>query len=115
MEDILREAFSHPAVEGIIIFGGPEVSGFDPMTLADSEFATTPTGEVVDKLIKELKSGTRQLRTDSEGWSEQVSLFHGDYEAKIYHPAAVSNSSSTVIFKVTKGTKPFTVFLQIDA
>ncbi|XP_022762139.1 uncharacterized protein LOC111308053 [Durio zibethinus] len=28
LEDILREAFSHPAVEGIIIFGGPEFPDF---------------------------------------------------------------------------------------
>ncbi|KAF2550703.1 hypothetical protein F2Q68_00037777 [Brassica cretica] len=28
MEEILREAYSHPAVEGIIIFAGPEVIGF---------------------------------------------------------------------------------------
>ncbi|XWS68135.1 hypothetical protein CRYUN_Cryun04dG0064500 [Craigia yunnanensis] len=112
LEDILREAFSHPAVEGIIIFGGPEIAGFDVMTLADTEFATTPIGEVVDKLINEWKSGTRQLRADSRGWSE-VSLFHGDYEAKIYHP--VTNSLSTIRFKVTKGTKHSTVFLQIDA
>ena len=82
------------------------------MTLADREFATTPIGEVVDKLINEWKSGTRQLRADSRGWSE-VSLFHGDYEAKIYHP--VTNPLSTIRFKVTKGTEHSTIFLQIDA
>ncbi|XVE49336.1 hypothetical protein DITRI_Ditri01bG0074800 [Diplodiscus trichospermus] len=112
LEDILREAFSHPAVEGIIIFGGPEISGFDVMTLADAEFVTTPVGEVVDKLIIEWKSGTIQLRADARGWSE-VSLFHGDYEAKIYHP--LTNSSSSIRFKVTKGTEHITVFLQSDA
>ncbi|XVF44978.1 hypothetical protein PTKIN_Ptkin02bG0168100 [Pterospermum kingtungense] len=113
LEDILREAFSHPAVEGIIIFGGPKVSGFDVMTLADSEFAPTPIGEVVDKLINEWKSGTRQLRADSRGWSSEVSLFHGDYKAIIYHP--VTRSSNTIFFEVTKGTGPRTVFLQTDA
>lgn len=112
MEDILREAFSHPAVEGIIIFGGPEISGFDVMNLADTEFAATPAGKVVDKLIDEWKSGTRKLRADSRGLA-QVSLFHGDYKVEIYHP--LTNSSTTISFKVTKETEHSTVFAQIDA
>ncbi|KAK6241185.1 hypothetical protein SCA6_006574 [Theobroma cacao] len=112
LEDILREAFSHPAVEGIIIFGGPEISGFDVMNLADTEFAATPAGKVVDKLIDEWKSGTRKLRADSRGLA-QVSLFHGDYKVEIYHP--LTNSSTTISFKVTKETEHSTVFAQIDA
>ncbi|KAL0660263.1 hypothetical protein Bca4012_080848 [Brassica carinata] len=47
MEEILREAYSHPAVEGIIIFAGPE------LTLADKDFSNTETGDVIDKLLKE--------------------------------------------------------------
>ncbi|OMO73882.1 Glycoside hydrolase, family 10 [Corchorus capsularis] len=110
LEDILREGFSHPAVEGIIVFGGPEIAGFD-VTLADSEFRPTPIGEVVDKLINEWNTGTRQVRADSRGFSE-ASLFHGDYKAKIYHP--VTNSSTSISFKVAKETKHTTVLLQID-
>ncbi|XVE93511.1 hypothetical protein REPUB_Repub01dG0199100 [Reevesia pubescens] len=111
LEDILCEAFSHPAVEGIIIFGGPEISGF-VMTLADTEFATTPIGEVVDKLINEWKSGPRQLTANSRGLSE-ASLFHGDYKVKAYHP--VTNASTIISFKLTKETEHSTIFLQIDA
>ena len=99
MEDILREAYSHPAVKGIIIFGGPEVSGFDVMTLADSEFKATQIGKVVDKLLNEWKSGRKQIGSDSRGWCE-VSLFHGDYEMTVYHP--LTKLSVTSSFKVTE-------------
>ncbi|XP_039068611.1 endo-1,4-beta-xylanase 5-like isoform X2 [Hibiscus syriacus] len=109
LEDILREAYSHPAVEGIIIFGGPKVSGFDVMTLADSEFKPTRIGEVVDKLIKEWKSGRTEIRTDSRGWSE-VSLFHGDYKVNVYHP--LTGLSTTISLEVTKDMENTTVLVQ---
>ncbi|GMI74607.1 hypothetical protein like AT4G33820 [Hibiscus trionum] len=109
LEDILREAYSHPAVKGIIIFGGPKVSGFDVMTLADSEFKATRIGEVVDKLIEEWKSGRKDVRTNGRGWCE-VSLFHGDYEVNVYHPFTKLSAASS--FKVTEDMENSTVFVQ---
>ncbi|AES91927.2 glycosyl hydrolase family 10 protein [Medicago truncatula] len=50
-EEILREAYSHPAVEGIIMFVGPAQADFINTQLADANFKNTPTGDVVDKLI----------------------------------------------------------------
>lgn len=64
----MREAFSHPAMEGIIIFGGwkpTECSdeclsivdsinvpkGCSQMCLVDNNFKNQPIGDVVDKLI----------------------------------------------------------------
>ncbi|RHN64341.1 putative endo-1,4-beta-xylanase [Medicago truncatula] len=52
-EEILREAYSHPAVEGIIMFVGPAQADFINTQLADANFKNTPTGDVVDKLIGE--------------------------------------------------------------
>jgi hypothetical protein len=52
-EEILREAYSHPAVEGIIMFVGPTQAGFIKTQLADANFKNTPTGDVVVKLIGE--------------------------------------------------------------
>lgn len=52
-EEILREAYSHPAVEGIIMFVGPTQAGFIKTQLADANFKNTPIGDVVVKLIGE--------------------------------------------------------------
>lgn len=109
-EEILREAFSHPAVSGVIIFGGPEVSGFDVM-LADEEFENTEIGDVVDELIDEWTSGVEENRANSEGVFE-VFLFHGDYIATIKNPR--TNVSTTVNFSVTKETPNKHVQVQID-
>ncbi|GKV19816.1 hypothetical protein SLEP1_g30033 [Rubroshorea leprosula] len=112
LEEILREGFSHPAVEGIIIFGGPEVSGFYNMTLAGEDFINTEVGDVVDKLIDEWTSGDLEIAGDDEGFSE-VLLFHGDYVATVNHPR--TNSSTTVNFTVTKDTTGRSILVQIDA
>ncbi|XP_023641639.1 uncharacterized protein LOC17893013 isoform X2 [Capsella rubella] len=61
MEDILREAYSHPAVEGIIIYAGPEVSGFSKLTLADKDFNNTETGDLIDKLLQEWKQEPAEI------------------------------------------------------
>ncbi|XP_050211143.1 endo-1,4-beta-xylanase 5-like [Mercurialis annua] len=79
LEQILREGYSHPAVKGIIIFAGPKEAGFSVTTLADENYKNTPSGDVVDKLIKEWKTGNLELVTDNNGFA-QVTLFHGDYE-----------------------------------
>lgn len=92
LEQILREGHSHPAVEGIIMFVGPEIAGFNVTTLADKDFKNTPAGDVVDKLIDEWKFTTAELIADSEG-SIEVSLFHGDYNITVKDP--VGNSSTS--------------------
>ncbi|KAG8650627.1 hypothetical protein MANES_07G059200v8 [Manihot esculenta] len=76
LEQVLREGRSHPGVEGIIMFAGPEIAGFNVTTLADKDFKNTPAGDVGDKLIDEWKF------TIAEG-SIEVSLFHGDYNITV--------------------------------
>ncbi|XP_016650434.1 PREDICTED: LOW QUALITY PROTEIN: endo-1,4-beta-xylanase F1-like [Prunus mume] len=77
LEEIPREGFSHPAVEGIIMFVDPLAAGFNVTTLADKNFKNTPAGDVVDKLLDEWKFGTQETTTDDEGFTN-ISLFHGD-------------------------------------
>ncbi|XP_019089277.1 PREDICTED: uncharacterized protein LOC104729865 [Camelina sativa] len=105
IEDILREAYSHPAVEGIIIFGGPEVSGFDKLTLADKYFNNTKTGDVIDKLLKEWHQKSSEIpkivTADSENEEEDVSLLHGHYSVNVSHPW-MKNLSTNFSMEVTK-------------
>ncbi|XP_054793475.1 endo-1,4-beta-xylanase 5-like [Prosopis cineraria] len=101
LEEILREAYAHPAVEGIITFSGPAIAGFKDMHLVDENFRNTPVGDVVDKLLNEWKSGSVQAKTDSRGFVD-VSLFHGDYDVTVTHP--VTKSSTTLNHSVKKHT-----------
>ena len=101
LEEILREAYAHPAVEGIITFSGPAIAGFKDMQLVDWNFHNTPAGDVVDKLLNEWKTGSVQVKTDSKGFVD-VSLFHGDYDVTVIHP--VTKSSSTTNLSVKKQT-----------
>ncbi|ESQ50896.1 hypothetical protein EUTSA_v10023172mg [Eutrema salsugineum] len=50
MEDILREAYSHPAV-----------SGFSKLTLADNHFKNTEVGDLIDMLLKECLEVTKEM------------------------------------------------------
>lgn len=69
------------------------------MCLTDNNFKNLPAGDVVDKFIKELKHDNLIGTTDSLGHF-QASLYHGDYEAKINHPAILGSSSAAMKFKV---------------
>ncbi|CAA7025209.1 unnamed protein product [Microthlaspi erraticum] len=105
VEDILREAYSHPAVKGIIIFAGPEVSGFDKLTLADKDFNNTETGDVIDKLLNEWQQKSSEVRNifmaDDENEDGEVSLLHGHYNVSVSHPL-MKNLSTSLSFEVTK-------------
>ncbi|OWM64783.1 hypothetical protein CDL15_Pgr028500 [Punica granatum] len=96
LEDVLREAYAHPAVQGIIMFAGPAAAGFNDTTLVDLSFNNTPSGDVVDKLIREWKSDVPGAGTDSEGFFE-TSLFYGEYEVSVTHPHTKNSYASSRI------------------
>ncbi|XP_010274480.1 PREDICTED: uncharacterized protein LOC104609786 [Nelumbo nucifera] len=99
LEEILREAHSHPAIKGIVIWGAwPYPEQCRRMCLTDNNFKNLPTGNVVDKLIGEWTHASLAGLTDSNGYFE-TSLFHGDYVVTITHPSM--NSSLVQSFKVT--------------
>ncbi|CAL5377496.1 unnamed protein product [Camellia sinensis] len=99
LDQVLREGYSHPRVNGIIIWAAWSPQGCYRMCLTDNNFRNLPTGDVVDRLIKEwshsrLSAGT----TDSNGHFK-THLSHGHYEVTITHPNMV-NSSVTRNFKI---------------
>ncbi|MCO5585694.1 hypothetical protein L7F22_039630 [Adiantum nelumboides] len=53
LEDILQEAFSHPAVNGIVMWTAWEPKGCYRMCLTDNNMANLATGDVVDALLQE--------------------------------------------------------------
>ncbi|RHN82182.1 putative endo-1,4-beta-xylanase [Medicago truncatula] len=98
-EEILREGYSHPAVQGIVMFVGPAQAGFNSTLLADADFQNTPTGDVVDKLILEWGSGPHTAIANSRGIID-LSLHHGDYDVTVTHP--LTNYSKTLNISVRK-------------
>ncbi|KAL4383730.1 hypothetical protein GQ457_15G012990 [Hibiscus cannabinus] len=97
LEQILREGHDHPGVRGMIIWSAWKPEGCYHMCLTDNNFKNLATGDVVDKLLKEWgMTATLEGQTNDHGFFE-ASLFHGEYEVKISHPA---NTSLSQMFKV---------------
>ncbi|KAF3435561.1 hypothetical protein FNV43_RR22650 [Rhamnella rubrinervis] len=99
LEQVLREGRSHPKVQGIVVWGAWNPQGCYRMCLTDNNFKNLPTGDVVDKLLKEwgLQGVTAGI-VDGNGFYE-ASLPHGDYQVKISHPT-LKNSSLSRSFNV---------------
>ncbi|XP_064947478.1 endo-1,4-beta-xylanase 5-like [Musa acuminata AAA Group] len=117
LEDILREAYSHPAVQGIVIFGVWNPKGcFSRMCLTDCHgqtsqqddvnFKNLPTGDVVDKLISEWRTHYVAATTDADGL-HRAELFHGEYKITVNHPS--SNSSSVQSLTVDSASQNYNV------
>ncbi|KAH7518116.1 hypothetical protein FEM48_Zijuj09G0136400 [Ziziphus jujuba var. spinosa] len=55
------------------------------MCLTDNNFKNLPTGDVVDKLLREWGLEEINGKIDGHGFYK-TSLFHGDYQVKVSHP-----------------------------
>lgn len=111
LEEVLREAYAYPAVEGIVSFSGPITAGFKVMPLTDENFKNTANGDVVDKLLHEWKSGTEEVPVEN-GDTFEMSLFHGDYSITIQH--SEKKTSSNISFKVTEDTPHDVINIQLS-
>ncbi|KAI3707965.1 hypothetical protein L2E82_36932 [Cichorium intybus] len=81
LEQVLREAHAHPAVNGIVMWSAWSPKGCFRMCLTDNDFRNLPTGDVVDKIIREFFGAVATATTDGDGYYE-TSLIHGDYEVR---------------------------------
>ncbi|GAB2268132.1 hypothetical protein Dimus_003111 [Dionaea muscipula] len=111
LEDVLREGYSHPAVEGIVIWPSSPFSECK-MCLTDVYFHNSPNGDVVDKLIDEWRSKPAEIRINNSKGVYEVSVFNGDYEVTIMKPG--TNSSTIFHVKVTKDNIDNFVQVHID-
>jgi hypothetical protein len=112
LEVVLREAHSHPAVQGIIMFVGPAQAGFANTLLADENFQNTPSGDVVDKLINEWGTGPKIAISDSNGIVD-ISLHHGDYDVTVTHP--LTQYSKKLNVRVRKGFSQENIHVKMHA
>ncbi|TYI37516.1 hypothetical protein ES332_A03G217700v1 [Gossypium tomentosum] len=91
LEQILMEAYSHPKVDGIVIWAAWKPQGCYQMCLTDNNFNNLATGNVVDNLLRQWQSRAVSGLTDTRGFFE-ATLFHGDYEINITHPSSSAHS-----------------------
>ena len=103
MEEILRESFSHAAVKAIIIWTGASIDGCDVMCMTNEKLENTPVGDLIDRLMKEWRTGDVEIVADSNGRAD-VSVFNGDYEVNVVDP--ITNASTRISFKVDKVSIP---------
>ncbi|CAA0816795.1 Glycosyl hydrolase family 10 protein [Striga hermonthica] len=108
LEEVLREGFSHPAVDGIILWSAIRRGGCYQMCLTDGDFNNLPAGEIVDKLLKEWETGNLEGKTDEHG-SYSFIGFLGDYKVTVGY----RNNTVGSTFSLSRGreTKHFNMQL----
>nr|ACL53900.1 unknown [Zea mays] len=112
LEEVLREAYAHPAVQGIVIWSAWRPEGCYVMCLTDNSFNNLPQGDVVDRLIAEWRATPRAGSTDAQGYFE-AELVHGEYKVTVSHPALNSSISRSVKVELGSGSDHYFIDMQV--
>lgn len=109
MEDVLREGFSHPSVNGIMLWSALKQNGkCYQMCLTDTSFNNLPAGDTVDKLLKEWQTGVVKSQTDEHGTFSFYG-FLGEYTVTASFGSKTTNST----FSVSRSDEPRHFSIQI--
>ncbi|KAL3356623.1 hypothetical protein AABB24_017335 [Solanum stoloniferum] len=93
LEQILREAFSHPSVNGIMLWTARSPGGCYQTCLTDEKFQNLPTGDVIDQLLlNEWTTGTKRGKTNEFG-SYNFRGFLGEFKVSILYNRTIVNST----------------------
>lgn len=96
LEEVLREGYGHPNVDGMVMWAAWHATGCYMMCLTDDEFRNLAVGDVVDKLIAEWRTHpVAAATTDADGVVE-LDLAHGEYNVTVTHPSLVSSAVRTL-------------------
>ncbi|XP_020874422.1 uncharacterized protein LOC9304924 isoform X1 [Arabidopsis lyrata subsp. lyrata] len=108
LEQVLREGFSHPSVNGIMLWTALHPNGCYQMCLTDDKFRNLPAGDMVDQKLLEWKTREVKATTDDHG-SFSFFGFLGEYRVGIVYQGKTVNSS----FSLSQGPETKHVRLQI--
>ncbi|XP_047093519.1 endo-1,4-beta-xylanase 4-like [Lolium rigidum] len=100
LEQVLREGYGHPGVQGIVMWAAWHANGCYVMCLTDNNFNNLPVGALVDKLIAEWKTHKTAATTDANGLVE-LDLVHGDYKLTVNHPSLHTAATKTMTVDAT--------------
>ncbi|CAN6305434.1 unnamed protein product [Urochloa humidicola] len=95
LEQVLREGFAHPNVDGIVMWAAWHASGCYVMCLTDNSFKNLPVGDLVDKLIAEWKTHRHVAATDDKG-AVELDLPIGEYKFTVSHPSLKGDAVHTM-------------------
>ncbi|XP_019451515.1 PREDICTED: uncharacterized protein LOC109353634 isoform X3 [Lupinus angustifolius] len=115
-EEVLREAHSHPKVEGIVMWTGWSPKGeCYRICLVDTNFKNLRGGDVVDKLLHEWSSTQVSGITNQNGILE-ATLFHGHYDVTITHPTKKNNNFThpMQVLPINQSKKTTTQLIQLS-
>ncbi|KAI3442468.1 GH10 domain-containing protein [Psidium guajava] len=92
LEEVLREGFSHPSVDGIMLWTALHPYGCYEMCLTDTSFQNLPAGDMVDNLLGEWRTKEVDGKTDDHG-SYSFEGFLGEYEVSVKRGDQTANST----------------------
>ncbi|XP_021900441.1 uncharacterized protein LOC110816523 isoform X2 [Carica papaya] len=108
LEQVLQEGFSHPAIEGIMLWTALHPNGCYQMCLTDQNFRNLPAGDVVDKLLQEWRTGELKGETDEYG-SYNMYGFLGEYRLSVVY----GNRTATSTFSLCKSRETKHIRVQL--
>lgn len=108
LEEVLREGFSHSAVDGMMLWTAIHPNGCYQMCLTHKDFQNLPAGDVVDRLLEEWQTGEIRGETDGQG-SYAFFGFLGEYKVSVKH----GNTTAVSSFSLSRDdeTKHFNIHL----
>lgn len=92
LEIVLTEGFSHPSVNGIILWSALHATGCYQMCLTDNSFRNLPAGDVLDSLLIEWQTGVVEGETDGHGTFDFVG-FLGEHEVSVSYGNRTTKST----------------------
>ncbi|KAJ8765144.1 hypothetical protein K2173_010635 [Erythroxylum novogranatense] len=92
LDQVLREGFSHPAVNGIMLWTALHPYGCYQMCLTDNNLKNLPAGDVVEKLLRSWRTGNLRGQSDGQGSYSFVG-FLGEYKATVQYGNRIANST----------------------
>ncbi|KAM0866536.1 hypothetical protein ACQ4PT_042567 [Festuca glaucescens] len=108
LEQVLREAYAHPAVSGVMLWTALHQGGCYQMCLTDWNLNNLPVGDVVDRLLQEWQTGQATGPSDAHG-AYSFSGYLGEYVVTVNY----GNTSAQSTFSLSPGDETRHITVQI--
>ncbi|KAJ4771601.1 hypothetical protein LUZ62_055858 [Rhynchospora pubera] len=108
LEEVLREAYSHPSVSGIMLWTAMHQNGCYQMCLTDWNMRNLPTGDTVDMLLQEWVTNQLTGATDIHG-SYSFLGFLGEYKVTVNY----ANRSTVAFMSLPQGAETRQLNVQV--
>uniref|UniRef100_A0A8I6WBP7 GH10 domain-containing protein n=1 Tax=Hordeum vulgare subsp. vulgare TaxID=112509 RepID=A0A8I6WBP7_HORVV len=112
LEEVLREGYGHPKVEGMVMWAAWHAQGCWAMCLMDNNFNNLPAGDRVDKLIAEWRAHPEGATMDANGVTE-LDLVHGEYNFTVTHPSFDKPTVRTLTVDASSSAVEHTIDIKV--